>query len=295
MSASLDDLAVFLAIARVGSVSGAALKLHRPKSSVSRALARLEAALGEQLVQRTTRRSRLSAAGEGLLARAEPLVEALAQNLTPSADAQTPSGLLRITCTVDFGAIVVAELVARFVDRHPAVRVEVHATNAIVDLVAGGFDLGIRFSAKRGLRDSTLVARRLGTLRGQLVASPAYLARRGAPRTLQDLRTHDWVTYAGTETFLLVSKGKSRRVTTSGRIRCNDMFFARAAVRAGAGVAVLPSFLAEPELDAGGLMAVLPQWQLASGALWLVYPPTRKLPAKVTAFSQLVVEALRAG
>jgi len=295
MPGSLDDLAVFVGIARAGSVSGAALKLRRPKSSVSRSLARLEAALGEQLVQRTTRRSRLSVAGEALLARAEPLVAALVENLAPRVGAQTPSGLLRITCTVDFGAMVIAELVARFVDRYPAVQVEVHATNVVVDLVAGGFDLGIRFSPKRSLRDSTLVARRVGTLQGQLVASPGYLARRGAPRTVRDLRDHDWVTYGGVETFLLVGQGTKRRVMARGRIRCDDMFFARSAVRAGAGVALLPSFLAEPEISACSLIAVLPKWQLASGALWLVHPPSRNLPSKVTAFSDLVVEALGAG
>ncbi len=216
MPGSLDDLAVFVAIARAGSVSGAALKLHSPKSSVSRALVRLEAALGEQLVQRTTRRSRLSAAGEALLTRAEPLVTALAENLTSSAGAQTPSGLLRITCTIDFGAMVIAELVARFVDRYPAVQVEVHASNAIVDLVAGGFDLGIRFSNKRSLRDSTLVARRVGTLQAHLVAAPSYLARRGAPRTVGDLRDHDWVSYGGIEAFLLLAKGASKRVRARG-------------------------------------------------------------------------------
>jgi DNA-binding transcriptional LysR family regulator len=163
-----------------------------------------------------------------------------------------------------------------------------------VDLVAGGFDLGIRFSTKRGLRDSTLVARRIGTLRAQLVASSGYLARRGAPRTLRELRDHDWVTYGGAEAFLLSSKGKGARVTARGRIRCDDMFFARAAVRAGAGVALLPSFLAEPDIAAGQLLAVLPKWQLASGGVWLVHPPTLSLPAKVSAFSNLVSEALRA-
>ncbi|MEI9952970.1 MAG: LysR family transcriptional regulator [Pseudomonadota bacterium] len=295
MPGSLDDLAVFVAIARVGTVSGAALKLHSPKSSVSRALARLEAALGEQLVQRTTRRSRLSAAGEALLARAEPLVAALEENLAPRAGMQAPSGLLRITCTIDFGAMVVAELVARFIARYPTVQVEVHGTNSIVDLVAGGFDLGLRVSGKRGLRDSTLVARRVGTLHTQLVASPSYLARRSAPRNVRDLREHDWVTYGGAQAFLQETKGASKNVPIRSRIQCDDMFFARAAARAGAGIALLPSFLAEPEISAGSLIAVLPKWQLATGALWLVHPPARNLPAKVSAFRDLVVEALGAG
>jgi len=292
MSPSLDDLAVFVAIARAASVSGAAAKLRVPKSSVSRALARLETTLNQQLVHRTTRRLRLSDAGEALLSQVEPLVSSLAETLAVAPGTETPSGLLRITCTIDFGATVVAELVARFVARHPAVQVEVHANNGIVDLVAGGFDLAIRFAAKRGLRDSTLVARRVGKLETQLVAAPQYLARRGVPRTAGELRAHDWVTYVGAES-LLVDIGRGRqRIAARGRIRCDDMFFARAAARAGAGIVVLPKFLAEPELSAGTLQAVLPKLPLASGGVWVVHPPARNLPAKVSAFRDLVVEAL---
>src|SRR3954465_16010521 len=143
MPPSLDDLSIFVAVARAGSLSGAASQLHLPKSSVSRALARLEAALNQQLVHRTTRRLRLSEAGEALLARAEPLVTSLGETLALAPDVETPSGLLRITCTIDYGATVVAEWVACFVARYPAVQVEVHVSNSIVDLVSEGFDLGI--------------------------------------------------------------------------------------------------------------------------------------------------------
>jgi DNA-binding transcriptional LysR family regulator len=292
MPPSLDDLSVFVAVARAGSVTGAAVKLRLPKSSVSRALVRLEAALNRQLVHRTTRQLRLSDAGEALLAQAEPLVTSLGETLSLAPDTEAPSGLLRITCTIDFGATVIAELVARFAARYPAVEVDVHLSNTIVDLVSGGFDLGVRFSTKQRLRDSTLVARRAGQLYTQLVAAPSYLARRGVPRTPDDLRGHDWVTYRGAESFVLGEGRSKQRVTTRGRIRCDDMFFARAAARAGAGIALLPSFLAEPELSAGSLQAVLPKLQLASGSVWVVHPPARNLPPKVSAFRDLVVEAL---
>jgi DNA-binding transcriptional LysR family regulator len=292
MPPSLDDLSVFVAVARAASVSGAATKLRLPKSSVSRALARLEAALNRQLVHRTTRQLRLSEAGEALLARAEALVTSLEETLALAPDTETPSGLLRITCTIDFGATVMAELVARFVARYPAVQVEVHLSNSIVDLVGAGFDLGVRFSTKSRLRDSTLVARRVGQLYTRLVAAPSYLARRGVPRTPEDLRAHEWVTYLGVESLVLGTGRKKQRIATRGRIRCDDMFFARAAVHAGAGIALLPSFLAEPELSAGTLQAVLPKLQSASGSVWIVHPPARNLPAKVSAFRDLVIAAL---
>jgi len=292
MPPSLDDLAVFVAVARAASVSGAAAKLHLPKSTVSRTLGRLEEALNQQLIHRTTRRLRLSDAGEALLAQAEPLLTALGETLSPAPSPETPQGLLRITCTIDFGATVIAELVARFVARYPAVQVEVQLSNGIVDLVSGGFDLGIRFSTKERLRDSTLVARRAGKLYTRLVAAPNYLARRGTPRNAAELRDHEWVSYAGAGSLLLGQGRRKLRIATRGRVRCDDMFFACAAARAGAGIALLPWFLAEPELNAGTLRAVLPKLQLASGAIWVVHPPARNLPAKVSAFRDLVVEAL---
>jgi DNA-binding transcriptional LysR family regulator len=292
MPKQLDDLAVFVAIARSGSVSGAARKLRVPKSSVSRALSRLEESLRVQLVHRSTRQLNLSPAGTALLARAEPLVDALAATLEPTAEAEVPSGLLRVTCTVDFGFAVMAELVARFVARYPQVQVEVHSSNTLVDLIGRGFDLGVRFSVKSGLRDSSLVARRVGTLHTRLVAAPTYLARRGTPRTLPELREHEWVVYKGAESVLLELPRGSKRLPAKGRVRGDDMSFVHAATRAGVGIALLPAFLADPEINAGVLVPVLPKWKVSSGAVWVVHPPARPLPARVSAFRDLVTEAL---
>jgi DNA-binding transcriptional LysR family regulator len=292
MSKQLDDVAIFVAIARAGSVSGAARKLRVPKSSVSRALARLEGSVRAQLVHRSTRHLSLSAAGTALLARAEPLVDALAATLEPIAEAEVPSGLLRVTCTVDFGAAVMAELVARFVARYPQVKVEVHSNNALVDLIGRGFDIGIRFSVKSGLRDSSLVARRVGTLQTRLVAAPTYLARRGTPRTLPELREHEWVMYKGVESILFELPRGAKRLPAKGRVRGDDMSFVHAAARAGVGIAFLPSFLADPDIGAGVLVPVLPKWKVSSGSVWVVHPPARPLPARVSAFRDLVAETL---
>jgi DNA-binding transcriptional LysR family regulator len=296
MPPSLDDLSIFAAIARTGNISGAANELHVPKSSVSRALARLEAALGVELVHRTTRRARLSTAGEVLLKRAGPLLTELGTVIAelPERD-PTPAGLLRVTCTIDFGAIIMAELVARFVRLYPKVEVEVHATNHVLDLVSGGFDLAVRFSPKRRLTNSPLLARRVGAIEPMLVASPEYLARQGTPRSPGELERHEWVTYSGAESLVLEAPGGAERLAARGRIRCDDMFFARAAVRAGAGIALLPSFLARRDVEAGLLVAVLPQWSLPTGAIWIVHPAARVLPAKVRAFRDLLIASLDPG
>lgn len=292
MPKPLDDLAIFVAIARAGSVSAAARALRLPKSSVSRGLSRLEQTLGARLVHRTTRRLNLSPAGLQLLARAEPLLDALTATLEPLAETELPNGLLRVTCTVDFGFAVLAELVARFVARYPEVQVEVHSSNSLVDLIGHGFDLAVRFSVKSRLRDSSLVARRVGTLHTRLVAAPAYLARRGTPRSLAELRAHEWVMYKGAESILFEAPRGSKRLPAKGRVRADDMSFVLAAARAGAGIALLPAFLAEPEINAGTLVAVLPKWQVSSGGVWVVYPPARPLPARVSAFRDLVAETL---
>jgi len=294
MSKPLDDLAVFVAIARAGSVSGAARKLRLPKSSVSRGLARLEATLGAQLVHRSTRHLSLSPAGNALLVRAEPLLDALTATLEPITEAEVPSGLLRVTCTVDFASAVMAELVARFVARYPQVQVEVHSNNDLVDLIGRGFDLGVRFSVKSALRDSSLVARRVGTLHTRLVGSPSYLARHGTPRTLPELGRHDWVMYKGLHSILFELPRGKRRLPTKGRVRGDDMSFVHAAARAGAGVALLPAFLADPDINSGVLVPVLPKWKVSSGGVWIVHPPARPVPARVRAFRDLVIEALAA-
>ncbi|HEX4340532.1 MAG TPA: LysR substrate-binding domain-containing protein [Polyangiaceae bacterium] len=293
MTASLDDLAIFVAVARASGVSGAAASLRIPKSSVSRGLARLEASLGVELVHRTTRRCRLSTAGEALLAQTESLVSSLGDALSDVPDTDPrPSGVLRVTSTTDFGATVLAAVVARFVERHPGVVVETHLSNDMVDLVAGGIDLAVRFSRRRRLADSALVATRAGALRTELVASPRYLARRGTPRSPRELAGHEWITYSGAESVVLEAPEGSERVAAGGRIRCDDMFFAQAAARAGGGITLLPSFLAESDLAAGALVRVLPKWRLPSGVVWLVHPAMRTLPSKITAFRDLLMETL---
>jgi DNA-binding transcriptional LysR family regulator len=204
---------------------------------------------------------------------------------------EVPAGRLRITCTVDFGATVMAEVITRFVARHPLVEVEVLSSNALIDLVRGGIDLAIRFSRKR-LRDSSLVAQRLGPVTTQLVASPAYLGRRGAPRSPRDLSDHDWITFSGAESIVLEAPDAAEQLAAHGRVRCDDMFLARAMARAGAGIAALPSFLAEEDVAAGLLVPVLPRWCPASGTMWIVHPASRNVPAKVRAFTAFLIETL---
>lgn len=284
----LNLLPVFQAVAEARSFSQAARRLATSKSSVSRAVAALEAAVGAQLLQRTTRQVALTEAGQALLQETAPALAQLTQSLErtplPGGEAR---GLLRLTASVDLGAILMGAALPRFVARHPAVRVDLRLTNRVVDLVAEGFDAAVRASG-RPLEDSSLVARRLVSTEMQLFAAPDYLGHRGAPRTFDDALAHDWVT------FPRWKPPPPLRRLPAARLTGDDFFFIREALRAGAGIGMLPVFLAREALRTGALVRVLPQWSETRGMLSLVYPQTRHPPPKLEAFRDFLVGWLAA-
>jgi DNA-binding transcriptional LysR family regulator len=290
----LNLLTIFAAVARASSFSAAAKQLGIPKSSVSRGIAALELALGVRLVNRTTRHVALSSAGVALHERVSPQLAALVHSLgaLPELEEQ-PSGKLRITAIADFASTVLAEIVARFLARHPAVEIELRLTTDLVDLVAEGFDLAFR-SSRRRLRDSSLHARRVGAMPMQAFAAPGYLARRGTPRTPADLADHDWVIYNGIASIRLENAGEVARLDPRGRVVCDDMSFVRAALGAGAGLGVLPTFLAEADVTSGALVRLLPRWTMPMTDLWIVSTAAKHAPRKVTAFRDFAIESLRA-
>lgn len=293
---NLDLLSTFEAVARTASFSAAAKELGRPKSSVSRAVARLEADLGVPLIYRTTRKVSLSAAGTALYDRVTPLLTSLRSALTEMPEREElPSGLLRVTAPVDLGALFLVEVVTRYTARYPAVSVDLHLTGRVVDLVGEGFDVALRVAPS--LKDSTLVARKAAPVLVRLYASPVYLARRGTPRSEAELAGHDWVVFHSGPQKLKVSAPfgmPGSGVGSSGRIGCDDLLFVREAVLAGAGLGLLPTFVAEPHLKAGTLVPVLPRLEKQAGWLHVVTPAARHQPRKVTAFRDLVLELLRA-
>jgi DNA-binding transcriptional LysR family regulator len=283
---------VFEAVARTASFSAAAKELGIPKSSASRAVARLEAELGLQLLFRTTRQVSLTAPGTALYDRVTPLLRQVKAALgeLPERD-EVPSGTLRITAPVDLGVLFLAEVVTRYAARYPAVSVDVHLTGRVVDLVAEGFDLALRVGAR--LVDSTLVVRRAAPILLHHFASPVYLARRGTPRSEADLAGHDVVVFRGGEQKLRVPGARVPGGERAPRIVCDDLLFVRDAVRAGAGIGLLPDFVAEPDVASGRLVRVLPRLERPAGHLHVVTPAAKHVPRKVSAFRDLVLELLR--
>jgi DNA-binding transcriptional LysR family regulator len=291
----LNHLSVFVAVAQTGSFTGAAKKLGVPKSTVSRAIAALEDAMDVRLIHRTTRKVSLSTTGSAVYERVAPALSTLQTSLGNLPELEdAPSGDLRITAAIDFGATVLAELVTRFTARYPAVRVDVWLSNRVVDLVAEGFDLAFRVSTSARLKDSSLTMQKASPLALQLFASPSYLARRGTPRAPGELAGHDWVVYRGAGALRLESGSEVATVApAAGHIQCDDMFFTRSALRAGAGIGMLPSFVVDEDLASGQLVRVLSRWDMRSGYLWIAAPGGKHPPRKVAAFRSFALEALR--
>lgn len=275
----LNRVRAFAEVHQAGSFSIAAKRLGVPRSTVSRAISALEEDTGVRLFHRTTRTVTTTAAGLALFERVAPSLASLDRSLSDLPDAlETPTGTLRITTTIDLGATLVASVVARFMARHQGVRVDVHLGGAVVDLVKDRFDLAVRFAASK-LQSSSLVARRLGGVRFQLYASPAYLARRGTPKSEDDLAEHDLVGLPGTR--------------SPARTTCDDKIFAREVVRGGGGIALLPTYLANEDLAAGRIVRVLPTRTVTSGAIFLVQPSQKLVPRRVTLFREVLLEQLR--
>jgi DNA-binding transcriptional LysR family regulator len=280
---ALDLLQAFVAVAETSSFSTAADRLGTSKATISRAIARLEDRVGAELVHRTTRQVALSTAGTALYERVAPHLTALRNSMCSLPELEeAPSGELRITAPIDVGATLLPEVVARFALRYPAVRVDAYITNRMVDLVGEGFDLAIRAAGPK-LKDSSMTVRQLAAVEARLFASPTYVARRGQPREVGDA-AHDWV---------LFRKNILEMPLRQARIVCDDFFFLRETLRAGAGIGPLPTFLAEPLVASGELVRALPSFHTGGGNFVMLYPAVRKVARKVTAFRDVLVETLR--
>jgi DNA-binding transcriptional LysR family regulator len=285
----LNLLSLFSIVAETASFSEAARKLRVPRSSVSRNIGELEAALGVQLFNRTTRKVALSTAGVALHERVAPQLAALTESLGSMPEqSQMPSGALRISAAPDLGVTLLPELLAGFTQRYPAIAVTLSLSPKLVDLVAEGFDAALRITPRR-LADSSLVGRRLAALELGLYASPVYLARKPAIRTPEDTVEHDWVSFRGNPPGAPFPKP-----ARAARVDADEMLFVYRAVVAGAGLGLVPGFLATPDVTAGRLVRLIPKYALATGALYFIHAAGAKPPRKVIAFRDYVVEYIAA-
>jgi DNA-binding transcriptional LysR family regulator len=266
----LDDLETFVAVARAGSFVEAARRTRTPTSTVSRSIARLEERLGVRLFHRTSRRVSPSADGERLLARVGPHIDGLAEITAETRErASEPVGRLRVTAPVVSGSTWIGKALAAFAEAYPRVRVELHVTNAIVDLVAEGFDLGVRAGP---VEDTSLVARKITQAGHVLAASPAFVARELGGRTTltrADLERLPAVVHRHGTHWTFVGEEGEIAILPNERFAVDDPRVAIDAAVAGMGIVRAAASL----LEGRGLVALSTDWGcLAPRALYAVHP-----------------------
>ena len=288
-----EGLAIFAKVAEIRSFAGAAAELKISKATVSKAVSRIEARLRTRLINRTSRRFALTDAGRQLADRAAHiLAEGEAVEDAARAQATVPRGLVRLAAPMSFGVLYVAPLLPEFFATYSEVSIDLHLSDAMVDLVGEGFDAAIRIAV---LPDSSLVARRLCDVVPYLAASPGYLNKHGRPKHPLHLAQHHCISYSYArtpETWRFTKDGKSATVRPSGPLRVNNGDAMMPALLAGTGVGILPEFILRDALAAGRLERLLPDWSLSSGGVYWVTPPGGPRPKRVEVLGDFLFEKL---
>ena len=291
MDVEPNDLLLFARIVEAGSFTLAAQRVDLPKSTVSRRIALLEARLGERLLQRTTRKLVLTEFGASLLEHARKVVEEVeAAGALVQHRQQAPSGRLRISMPADFANMGMTGMMGRFLEQYPAIKLELDLSPRRVDLVSENFDIAIRMGDLPD--DASLNARRVVLENLALFAAPAYIARRGMPAHPDDLVEHDLLCLlsrgGGAQSWLLTSGKTSWTRELPARLTANSPDLLARMACTGAGIAASSSLFANPHIERGELVRVLPEWKLPQVTGWAVFPGRRLMPAKTRAFLDMM-------
>jgi DNA-binding transcriptional LysR family regulator len=279
-SPDLIDVLAFVRVVETGSFARAAERIGLSKPVLSRRVARLEARLGARLLTRTARGAHPTGVGQAYYERASAILADLEAAREVVAEAATRiAGPIRLSAPLSFGIAHLAPALTDFAQAHPEVELDVEFEDRNVDLVGGGYDLAVRIGA---LADSSLVARRIAPVRKHVLASPAYLKTRGRPDRPADLAGHDALVY-GNEQWRFRVGERWETIRVDARMRANNGEMLRAAAEAGLGLCILPSFIAAPAIERGGLEPLLMNFPLEEGALHAVMPPGRAVTARVRA------------
>lgn len=282
------DLDVFAHVVTARSMSAAARELNLSPAVISKRIRRLEDRLGVRLLQRTTRQLSLTEAGQGFYERVVSILGSIEEaEAWVASGAGQARGTLRVSAPTSFGRMHVAPHLKPFLDRNPAVNVELILSDTFVDIVADGFDLAIRIA---DLRDSSLVAKRLAPNHRVLCATPGYLSAHGTPETIEDLSRHTLIAHNADQWRLDGPEGQVT-VKINGQLRTNSSEVVREALLAGVGIALRSTWDVGPELKSGALARVLPAYSVGKRvAVYAVYPSRRHMEHKVRAFVDYLAE-----
>ncbi len=289
MDDDLNQMRVFVEVARQGGITAAARILGMPTSTVSRWVQELEKRLGVRLLQRTTRRIQLTEIGEGYYRRGLKAIESveLAQSWVRS-QAEVPQGTLRVTTFQLFAETLLGPVLVTYLEQNPGMSVQVLIHERNVDLVDERIDLAVRVGSQT---DSSLVARKLADMKGWMLASPAYLAQHGTPTHPSALSQHSNLIYRHDREIVTLPFTKGpEQVDVSLPSRCvvNSIALVRQVTLGGLGIGFLPPMLAHEDVAAGRLLRVLPEWNTVSLPIYAVYPSRKHLAQKVRVFMDLL-------
>lgn len=289
--ADLNDIAVFVKVAQFESFSRAAHALGMPVSTVSRKVSALEAELGVTLLQRTTRKLALTSQGRDYFNQcSEPLNLLFDAERVLTQTQKKPEGSLKISVPVILGQEPFLEFVSDFMKNYPRIKIDLFITNLFLDLIAENVDVGVRFG---GLKDSNVIAKKLGSQIRYAVASPEYLKGRNAPVKPEDLKLHQCVLLNGknNETeWEFISGRKRAKVRVSGPISSRDFQSVSTFVYRGHGIGFLPSIYCDEKIKKKDLVRLLPEWTSEQLDVHAVYPTRNFLPSRLHVF----LEALKA-
>ncbi len=287
----LEDMDVFVRIAEAGNISRAADQMGIVKSALSRRLSELEGRLGTRLIARTTRQSSLTDAGRTYYHRARQILGDVEDLNTDTSDTDAIlHGTLSVSVPLTFGLSHLASLVTEFAARHPALDIQLDFADRQVNLVEEGFDMAVRIA---DLPDSSMVARKLTTVRHVLCASRAYLDTHGTPTEPSDLKNHQALLYANAprQSWTFTGPdGKRHSVRMASRIRANNGDFLCDAAVAGIGLAIMPTFVAWRSIEKGDLVAIMRDFAIDDIHAYAIYPETRHVARRVRAFIDFLAD-----
>lgn len=293
----LSDIAVFIRVVDTGSFTATAEALGLTQSTVSKSVSRLEEHFGTRLLNRSTRKFSLTEAGSTLYERGKrALVEIEEVEVEVARLQMEPRGMLRVSAPTSFGALHLAPILPAFLERYPALTIDLQLDDRQIDLVEEGFDCAIRI---KELGDSTLVAKKLAPCRQVICAAPEYLRRHGRPRTPEELKRHPVLVYTYRaslgEWILRGPNGETTKIETSARLSSNSGIALTQAALSGFGIVVPPKFYIIRELEQGRLEVILDDHTVLPALnIYVIYPERRYLSPKIRAFVDFLDERIGA-
>lgn len=284
-----EDMNLFVRIVESGSITATADQMNIAKSAVSRRLMELENRLGVQLLNRTTRKSSLTEAGQVYYRQALNILSDTSDlNNLVSQGTTELRGKLKVSLPVSFGLLHLTPVINKFAAMHPELLFDLHFADRQIDLVEEGFDLAIRIA---DLADSSLMAKRITTIRHTLAASPDYLLKHGVPQTPKDLRDHDILKYnspTGLAHILRDSEGNPHEIQGNVVTIANNGDFLKHSAIAGRGIYHTPTFICWQEFRTGALVPILSEYEQSELGAYVVYPQTRFLSQRVRQFIDFI-------